>query len=70
MAKELVKDFYGHIMGSTEEQGNKIIAKDFYGRILGSYDLTDNKTRDFYGRIVSDGDTTAALIVKADAENK
>lgn len=38
MSKELVKDFYGHIMGSLEDQGAKVVARDFYGRILGYYD--------------------------------
>ena len=70
MARELVKDFYGHIMESLEDQGDKIIARDFPGRILGYYYKSENKTRDFYGRVISDGDTTAALIAKADAENR
>lgn len=70
MARELVKDFYGHIMGSLEDQGDKIVARDFPGNILGYYYKSENRTRDFYGRIVSDGDTTAALIAKADAENR
>ena len=70
MAREFVRDFYGHIMGSLEDQGDKIIARDFPGRILGYYYKSENRTRDFYGRIVSDGDTTAALIAKADAENR
>ena len=70
MAKEFVRDFYGHIMGSLEDQGDKIIARDFPGRIVGYYYKSENRTRDFYGRIVSEGDTTAALIAKADAENR
>ena len=28
--KELVKDFYGRIIGSIETQGTKQIARDFY----------------------------------------
>ena len=70
MAKELVRDFYGHIMGSLEDQGDRIIARDFPGRILGYYYKKENRTKDFYGRIVSDGDTTAGLIAKADAEKR
>ena len=70
MATEYVKDFYGHIMGSREDQGNRVVAKDFYGRILGYYDRNENRTRDFYGRIVSEGDTTSALIAQADAQNR
>ncbi len=69
MARELVRDFYGHIMGSLEDQGDRIIARDFPGRIVGYYYKSRDVTTDFYGRVVSNGDTTAALIAKADAEN-
>ena len=70
MAKEFVKDFYGRIMGSLEDQGSRVVAKDFYGKILGYYDRNENRTRDFYGRIVSEGDTTGSLIAQAAAENR
>lgn len=62
--KELIKDFYGRIIGSIETQGTKQIARDFYGRIVGRYDSSDNKTRDFYGRIVSSGNTLMGLLYK------
>lgn len=62
MARELVKDFYGRIMGSIETVGTKQIARDFYGRILGTYNSADNKTRDFYGRILTNGNTLMGLI--------
>lgn len=64
MAKEFVKDFYGRILGSTEESGNKIFARDFYNRILGWYDKDTNTTRDFNGRIISKGNTAISLIFK------
>lgn len=62
--RELIKDFYGRIIGSIETQGTKQIARDFYGRIVGRYDSSDNKTRDFYGRIVSSGNTLMGLLYK------
>lgn len=69
MAKELIKDFYGKILGRLDDRGDKIVAEDFYGRIVGTYSKSDDKTRDFYGRIVSDGNTLTGLIAQAAAEN-
>ena len=65
MAKQLIKDFYGRILGSIEDQGNKQIARDFYGRILGTYTQSDDMTRDFYGRIVMRGNGLMGLIMGA-----
>lgn len=62
--KELVRDFYGKIIGSIETSGTKQIARDFYGRIVGRYDSSDNKTRDFYGRILTSGNTLMGLLFK------
>ena len=61
--REYVRDFYGKIIGSIEEQsnGDKII-RDFYGKILGRYDKRSNLTKDFYGRILAKGDQTAMLL--------
>ncbi len=64
MARELVKDFYGKILGSIETNGTKQIARDFYGKVLGTYDSRDNKTRDFYGKILTTGNTLMGLIYK------
>ena len=64
MAKEYIRDFYGHILGSTETVGTKTTVRDFYGRILGTYDTRDDKTRDFYGRILSNGNTVVGLLYK------
>ena len=63
MAKQLVKDFYGRILGSVEDVGTKQIARDFYGRILGSYNSSDGFTRDFYGRILMRGNGLMGLIM-------
>ena len=61
--KEIVRDFYGRILGSitTDNNGNKVV-RDFYGRIKGKYDKKANVTRDFYGRIIARGDQAASLI--------
>ena len=63
MQQQVIKDFYGRILGYIEEdaQGNKT-AYDFYRKILGKYYKKDNVTKDFYGRILSRGDTTQALV--------
>lgn len=65
MAKQLIKDFYGRVIGSIEEQGTKQIARDFYGRILGTYNKADDFTRDFYGRIIMRGNGLMGLIMGA-----
>lgn len=62
--RELIKDFYGKVIGSIETQGTKQIARDFYGRIVGRYDSADNRTRDFYGRILTTGNTLMGLLYK------
>jgi hypothetical protein len=61
--KEIVKDFYGKIIGYivTDALGNKIV-RDFYGKILGRYDKRTNLTKDFYGKIIAKGDRTNALL--------
>ena len=61
--KQLIKDFYGRILGSIETQGTKQIARDFYGRILGTYNSTDDFTRDFYGRMLMRGNGLMGLIM-------
>lgn len=62
--RELVRDFYGRIIGSIETDGTKQTARDFYGRIVGRYDSKDNRTRDFYGRILTSGNTLMGLLYK------
>lgn len=69
MARELVKDFYGKILGSLETQSNgDIIARDFYGKILGRYDKQMNVTKDFFGKILAQGDITSGLIWEASSK--
>ena len=63
--KQLIKYFYGRVIGSIEEVGTKQIARDFYGRILGSYNKVDDFTRDFYGRVVMRGNGLMGLIMGA-----
>ena len=62
MERTTIKDFYGRIVGATEDYQDKVVAKDFYGRILGYYDKKQNVTKDFFGRIIATGDATSKLI--------
>ena len=62
MTKEIIKDFYGKIIGSLTDDGNKIIAKDFYGKILGHYDKAQNVTKNFYGQIIAKGNIASSLV--------
>lgn len=64
MAKQNIKDFYGRVIGSIEDVGDRVIARDFYNKTLGSYVKAKDKTFDFYGRVISSGDTTVGLIYK------
>ncbi len=70
MTRRNIKDFYGKIIGSLEEDDEKIIAKDFYGKILGRFDKKQDVTKDFYGRIIGTGDLTSSLIWQANAEHE
>ena len=70
VTKRVIKNFYGQIIGSLFDDGNKIIAKDFYGKILGTYVKDQDVTKDFYGRIISKGDITSALIWQEYNESK
>lgn len=66
MARQVIKDFYGRIIGYTDSQPNgDIIAKDEYGKILGKFDKKMNVTKDAYGKILTSGDTTSSLIWQA-----
>lgn len=65
MNEEIIRDFYGRIIGyiQTQPNGDKIV-RDFYRRILGRYNKATNTTRDFYGRIVTRGDQSSMLLHK------
>ena len=65
MEKEIIRDFYGKILGTieTDKNGNKVV-RNFYGKILGYYDKATNTTRDFYKRIIARGDQASGLIFK------
>ena len=66
--KEMIKDFYGKILGSLETQPNgDVIARDFYGKLLGKYDAQMGVTKDFYGKILTHGDITASLVMSAES---
>ena len=55
MAREVVKDFYGRIIGSIEKLADG-------SKILGRYDKKQGVTKDFYGRIIGTGDATSKLV--------
>ena len=66
MARRNVKNFYGKIIGSVEDDArNNVIAKDKYGKIICRFDKTQNVTKDVYGKIIGTGDLTSALIWQA-----
>ena len=63
MSKDYVRDMYGKIVGSYEEDNQgKITLRNMYGKILGTYNPKDNRTRDMYGRIVGFGNTLSRLL--------
>lgn len=71
MARQVIKNFYGRIIGSIEEDANgNRIAKDFFGKIVGRYDKNQNVTKDFFGKILATGDITSSLIWQAEAEHE
>lgn len=57
METQIIKDFYGRIIGriETKPNGDKLVT-DFGGKILGRYRADLNITTDFNGRKVADGD--------------
>lgn len=63
MKEEIIKDYYGRIIGyvQTQPNGDKI-GKDFYRRVVGYYDKRTNTTKDFYRRVVARGDALVSLI--------
>ena len=36
MSTETIRNFQGQILGTLDDQGDRIVARDFYGRIIGS----------------------------------
>lgn len=63
MAKEVIRDHTGKIIGFIEDDGKGgQIARNFYGQIVGKYDKMHNVTRDFYGRQVAQGNQVLGLL--------
>ena len=63
MAKELIRNFTGTIIGSYETMPNgDIVVRDFYGKNLGKYDRQLDVTRDFYGKVVAQGNAIGMLL--------
>lgn len=63
MKRELIKDYYGKILGSieTDTSGNKV-AKDYFGLILGFYDKKSDTTQDRLRHIIARGDSVVSLV--------
>lgn len=69
MEEEIIKDFYGRILGYVQTQPNgDQIGKDFYRRIVGYYDKRTNTTKDFYRRVVARGNALVSLICSSSAK--
>ena len=62
MNEQVIRDFYGKIIGYIEVKpnGDKIV-RNFYRKVLGRYDKASDTTRDFYGKIIARGDSTGML---------
>lgn len=67
---DLIKDYYGRIIGriETDMSTNIQTAKDYYFRVLGRYYPRENVTKDFYNRVVGRGNQLTGLIFQANAE--
>ena len=60
--EEIIRDFYGRIIGKYEHQANgDIVVRDFYNRILGYYIASRDVTTDFYRRTVAKGNAVCFL---------
>jgi len=59
-----LKDRYGHLLGYTDDRGNRRDIFDRYGHLLGYYD--GRYTYDRYGHKVGEGDLLAALLPRFD----
>lgn len=63
MEKQILRNFYGQILGYIEEEANgDKLARDFYGKILGYYKKHLDITTDFYGRTIGRGDMLSGLV--------
>jgi len=61
--EEIVKDFYGRIIGKYEYQPNgDIVVRNFYNQILGYYIKSRNVTTDFYRRTIAQGNAVGMLL--------
>ena len=65
MKEEILRDFYGRVIGyiETYPNGDQQI-RDFYRKVLGKYDHATNTTKDFYGKIVAKGNCITMLLKK------
>ncbi len=59
---EILKDRYGHKIGTIKEVGNKLYIYDEHGHKAGYYDPNTNKTYDEHGHFVGTGNLLTSLI--------
>lgn len=66
MNEQIIKDFYGRIIGyiRTAPNGDQI-AYDFYHVVLGYYDARQNVTRNFYRQVIAQGNVLSGLVYQS-----
>lgn len=65
MTENVLRDYYGKILGYIQEESNgdkKLL--DYYRKTLGTYSKKQNVTRDYYGKIIGRGDVLTMLLKK------
>ncbi len=60
---QILKNRYGHKIGTIEDVGTKQVIKDEYGHKLGEYD--GRYTKDEYGHRIGEGNLLASLLNKS-----
>ena len=61
--EEIIRDFYGKIIGKYQYQSNgDIVVRDFYNRFLGYYIASRDVSTDFYCRVVAKGNAVGMLL--------
>lgn len=63
MAREVLRDPLGQILGTIEttSNGNQKL-KDYVGKTLGTYDKKTNTTRNYLGQLVGTGNLLTTLL--------
>lgn len=63
MAREVLKDPLGQILGTIEttSNGNQKL-RDYVGKTLGTYDKKTNTTRNYLGQLIGTGNLLTTLL--------